>query len=112
MLAPRRTSPGKLISLTLVLVVTIVTIGWLLYTNVVNTDTAVVPTQWQQEFADSAQVQYPPPPAFNAEPPVFTSRQFTELRQVVPLPVEAGPTGRTNPFEPLPYIGTTTPTTQ
>ena len=112
MLAPRRTSPQKIISLTLVLVLTIGTIGWLLYSNVVNTDTTAVPTQWQQEFSDSAQVQYPPPPAFNPEPPVFPSHQFTGLRQVVPLPVEAGPTGRSNPFESLPYTGTTTPGTQ
>lgn len=112
MLAPRRTSPEKLISLILVLVLTIGTIGWLLYSNVVSTETAAVPTEWQQEFSDSAQVQYPPPPQFNPEPPVFSSRQFTGLRQVVPLPVVAGLTGRSNPFDPFPYTGTSTSATQ
>lgn len=107
MLAPKPTSPEKVISLALALVVTVGLIAWLVYANFVNPESAV-PVQWQTEFSSSAQVRYPPVPSLNPNPPVFTSRQFTELRVFVPLPVEAGPTGRPNPFAPLPPLGTTT----
>ena len=108
MLTPKPTSPAKVISLTLAVVLNFGLISWMVYSYFLNPE-AAVPEQWQSEFSSSAQVRYPPVPPLNPDPPVFSSRQFTGLRLFAPLPVEAGPTGRPNPFEPLPYLGTTTP---